>query len=515
MNLARYSAYWARLRADKPAIRFKGETTTWAELDRRASAVAAALQKMGVSKGDRVGCLLTNCPEWPITYIGALRIGAILVPLNPRFGDAELQQVEAQVACRVVVSNPEFIRKLKPQQSIDGQTPGASYLYADGVSPKNFYEAATSEAVPTPVDIDPADIAIISFTSGSTGLPKGVMLAHDGIGAFAHSQIVALGLNSEDRVLLLAPFAFTGGVISAFTPNYVVGGCTQIEDAFDPMRALKLLAEDGITSLTAVPILFEAMAGLPGFEAADLSRLRTAITGGAPVSQTLLQRYLKKGVTIRQVYGCTEGCGLLALPTPENAIAKPWSCGDALPTVDIRLVNAEEQACKADEPGEILIKGIQVMRGYWNRPEENDKAWIDGWYRTGDMGVRDADGHLKIVDRKKNMIITGGVNVYPAEVERAMAGLGGIAEVLVFGRPDAKWGETVVAVVHGPKAEVAQSLFDASRQLLGDYKAPKELIVSPAPLPKTTTGKISRQGLDAYYASLESAPRARSKSAAG
>jgi fatty-acyl-CoA synthase len=206
---------------------------------------------------------------------------------------------------------------------------------------------------------------------------------------------------------------------------------------------------------------------------------------------------------------------MLAAPADADAARKPWSCGSALPTVDIRLIDAEEQPCKAGEPGEILLKGVQVMRGYWNNPEANRDAWLDGWYRTGDMGVFDEAGHLQIVDRKKNMIITGGVNVYPAEVERSMSTLPGISEVLVFGRPDPVWGERVVAVVFGGGTLEPQGVLDACKPLLGSYKTPKELIVSDRPLPRTTTGKLSRADNDRLYAALADLPRASAAAGPG
>lgn len=506
MNLGRYSAYWARLRGDSPALVFRGEAMSWAEFDRSVDGVAASLQRLGVVKGDRVGVLLNNCVEWAISYAAVFRIGALLVPLNPRYGDNELKLIDGQMACAVVVSNPELIAKLGVNAAGANGEVGLYAMRSGAV--ETFSQAAASGACPDAVETQPSDPAAICFTSGSTGLPKGAVLSHEAIMANAHSEILAFRWTSEERVLLLAPFAFTGGVISVFTPAYVAGACTYIEEVPSPERALELILQEGITSITAVPILFERIAACPGFEAGDLSRLRTAITGGAPVSESLLKRYAERGVCIRQTYGCTEGCGMLAAPTERDALAKPWSCGWALPSVDIRIVDAADRPCGVGEAGEILLRGIQVTSGYWNNPEANAQSWLDGWYRTGDMGLIDEDGHLRIVDRKKSMIITGGVNVYPAEVERGMSALPDVAEVIVFGRPDDMWGERVVAVVYGPQEAAAQSLLDACKPLLGSYKAPKELIVSDRPLPRTTSGKISRGEIDRLYASLADFPRA-------
>ncbi|MGQ0700405.1 MAG: class I adenylate-forming enzyme family protein [Panacagrimonas sp.] len=513
MNLGRYSAYWARLRRDHPAVVFKGQALSWAELDRQADAVAAALQRMGVVRGDRVGCLLFNCVEWAVTYLATLKAGAMIVPLNARYGDEELRQIERQIEARVVVSQPALIRKLVPAGFAGEEGEQEVHLYALGsgrLAPLSWRAALAANVSPVMIEVEPTDGAAICFTSGSTGLPKGVVLTHQGIQAFALSQITAMKLTSDERVLLLAPFAFTGGVISVFTPAYVVGGCVYIEEGLDPARALQLLVSEKISSLTAVPILFDRLTDCVGFAQADLSALRTAITGGASVSETLLQIYVAKRVSIRQVYGCTEGCGLLALPTEDVALKKPWSCGWPMASVDIRLVNAHGEICAAGEPGEILIRGLQVMKGYWRNPEADQQAWKDGWYQTGDMGVFDEDGHLRIVDRKKNMVITGGVNVYPAEVERAIGEIPGIAEVLVFGRPDAQWGERVVAVVFGASPLDAAMLLKESRRRLGDYKAPREVLISPRPLPRTSSGKLPRHDLENLYASLAGCARATS-----
>lgn len=507
MNLGDYAAYWAKMRGEQPAAVFGDETLSWAELNRQADGVAAALQQLGVGKGDRVACLLTNCMEWALTYIATLKAGAILVPLNTGYGDGQLREIEQQADCSVVVSRPGFMVKLLPELSTTDDVV-CLYPRKSAQPAVALRRAAVSGAVPTDVRVAPDDVAIISYTSGSTGLPKGVMLTHVGIVAFATSQILALRMTSEEQVLLIAPFAFTGGVISVFTPAYVVGACVHIEDTLNPARIFDLIVERRITQLTAVPIFYERIAAIPGFAGADISCLRLPITGGAPVSESLLKLYNDKGVCIRQVYGCTEGCGLLAMPTEQYALEKPWSCGWPLPTVQIRLIDAGDQPCAVGEAGEILLRGVQVMKGYWRNEKADSEAWLDGWFRTGDMGVFDELGHLKLVDRKKNMIISGGVNIYPAEIEREMAAIPGLAEILAFGRPDKVWGERVVAVVYGPGALDAVALLAESRRLLGGYKAPKELIVSRKPLPRTPSGKLPRNDLDQLYAALADEPHA-------
>lgn len=507
MNLGRYSAYWARMHGERPALVFKGQSLSWAQFDAQADGVAAQLQAMGVGAGDRVGIMLGNCTQWAVGYAAILKAGAILVPLNPRYGRNELRLILAQIDCAAVVSQPELIANADERWANAADAGTVTIYPMRGGSPCSFADAAGSGVRAEPVVTAPDDTAIISFTSGSTGLPKGAMLTHQGLFAMACNQILTFGWSSEDRTLLLAPFAFTGGCVTVFTPAFVAGGCVYIEEVPDPGRALQLIMQEGITSICAVPILFERIAASPDFEQADLSKLRTGITGGAPVSEALLKRYLDRGTLIRQTYGCTEACGMIAAPSAAVAVSKPWSCGDALPSLEIRLVNEEGQDCAQGEAGEIWLRGVQLLKGYWGLPEADAQSWTDGWFRSGDMGQRDEQGQLRIVDRKKNMIISGGVNIYAAEVEREISLLPGVAEVLVFGQPDASWGERVVAVVHGRDLD-GETLIDACRRELGGYKAPKEIIISTTPLPRTTSGKISRAQIDHYYQSLAALPRA-------
>ena len=504
MNLARHVAYWARLRPDAHAAVFKDQRLTWSELDRQADALAAVLQGLGVEKGDRVGCLLDNRMEWVVTWCAAFKAGATLVPLNPRYGDVELREIAALVDCRVIVSLAEHVARIDPAIAGRATDARAVHLFPmDGRrAPVAFAAAASGRGRPRAVDAAAADIAVITFTSGSTGRPKGAMLSHGAIQAVDECIVRAYRYTSEGRVLLLAPFAFTGGVISVFSPAYIAGACTYIAESPDPDKALQTIVDERITAVTGVPILYERMAASPRFDTADLSSLTAAATGGAPVPQSLLKRYLDKGVRIRQVYGFTESSGLISAPNEQQALDKPWACGTPLPSVELRVVDGEGRPCGAGEVGEFVARGEQMFSGYWRDPEGTASAWRDGWYHTGDLGRIDEDGHVQVTDRKKNMVISGGVNIYPAEVERTMSALPGVSEVLVFGVPDADWGERLVAVVHGEPTLDAQALMAQARTALGAYKTPKEIIVSQRPLPRTSSGKVLRAGLPALYERL-------------
>jgi fatty-acyl-CoA synthase len=508
MNLASYYAYWAQMRGDQPAAVFKDRRLTWAELDRQADAVAACLQQLGAAPGDRVGCLLDNGLEWVVSWAAVHKAGCILVPLNPRYGDVELREIAALVDCQALISTAAQAARLDARFGVPEQAAQPVSLFAlrGPQAPLTFEQATAAAGRPAPTERGGDDVALITFTSGSTGRPKGAVLTHRALDTMAFGMTLAFRYTSQDRMLLLAPFAFTGGLVCVYVPAYIIGACIHIEDTLDAPRALETIARERITVMMGVPILWERMAASPGFAAADLSSLRTATTGGAPVSQTLLKQYVDKGVGIVQTYGCTEAAGFITIPSAATGLAKPWACGGPVPSLQLRIVDDAQQPCAAGTVGEIQLRGGQMFSGYWNDAASTRDAWLGdpqtGWYRTGDVGCLDEDGHVQITDRKKNMVISGGVNVYPAEVERTLGTLAGVDEVLAFGMPDAQWGERLVAVVHGPAALDLPQLMTQARTALGAYKTPKEILRSSEPLPRTSTGKLLRSQLSALYARL-------------
>lgn len=496
MHFSRYIDFWCRRNGDKLALSCDNDTLTWAELDRASASLAAWLTDAGLKRGDRFGCLMTNNLPWCVGYVASLRLGSIFVPLNAMFGSFELQQIEGDADCAMILSTPTQIAKLgisDEHRNVDeprlydrhGQR--AATNYADIVS--------TPRAFTSPVLPDD-DVMAICYTSGTTGVPKGATLTHRSVDSAMQGLILSFGLRGgEERSLILAPLGFTGGVISALTPVLTVGGSAWIEKAVDPNRALKLLVEHRITIFGGVPALWERVALAPGFAEADLSAINVAFTGGAPVPKPLLDTFLSKGVCIRQQYGFTEGGGGVSAPDKAAAIARPTACGFSLPGIELVIRNEQQQRVAVGEVGEVQARGPQLMQGYWNRPEATADAFIGEWYKTGDLATYDEHGAIVIVDRKKNMLISGGVNIYPAEVERAMASIKGIAEIVVLGIDSEKWGQEVAAVVYAPTLTDAESIMLQARELLGSYKAPKHIRISREPLPKTASNKIARTGL--------------------
>ena len=506
MHFSRILDFWFRRNGDKLALSCENDTLSWAELDRASASLAAWLREAGLKPGDRFGCLMTNNLPWCVGYVASLRLGTIFVPLNAMFGSFELRQIEGDADCAMILSTPSQIGKLgihdgHPQvdepRLYDRRSQAAATSYADIVStPREFISA----------DLSDDEVMAICYTSGTTGVPKGATLTHRNIDAAMQGLILGFGLRGgEERSLILAPLGFTGGVISALTPVLAVGGSAWIEKTVDPNRALRLLVDHRITIFGGVPALWERVALAPGFAEADLSAINAAFTGGAPVPRPLLETFLAKGVCIRQQYGFTEGSGGVSAPDKAAAVARPTACGFPLPGIELVIRNDRRQRVAVGEVGEVQARGPQLMQGYWNRPEATADAFIGEWYKTGDLATYDEHGAIVVVDRKKNMLISGGVNIYPAEVERAMASIKGIAEVVVLGIPSEKWGQEVAAVIYAPTLGDADSIMSQARALLGSYKAPKHIRLSPEPLPKTASNKIARTGLLELFERVPSA----------
>jgi fatty-acyl-CoA synthase len=490
-SLAAVGPYWARWHPDAVAIRVGDVDVTWSELDQRVVGLAAGLQDRGVEAGDRVGILAGNCLEWCELALATLRAGGIVVPLNVRLSPPELSYVVDNAGCSLVACDSQLSELYDAVASEHEMVLRVGIGEAPG--DVSLDELRSAEAALRPVAVGGNDPAIISYTSGTTGRPKGATLTHANVLASVSQWQHALGWTAESSFLLVAPLAFTGGIVSNFMSAYVVGGLLVVEQAFAPDRALELLASTPINTMFGVPVLWQAIAGVPGFDQADLSALTGAVTGGAPVPRALMQTYLDKGVTLSQAYSCTESCSSTAFPRADVAASKPHVAGWPMMNTEIRLVDEEGEEVAPGEVGEITIRGPQVMQGYWRNTEATAEALRGGWLHTGDLGSLDEEGNLAIVDRKNDMIISGGLNVYPAEIEKAISDLPGVAEVGAFGVPHERWGETVAVAVVG-EVEPDQ-LVEHCQQNLGDYKVPRFVTISEEPLPRSMSGKVMRREL--------------------
>jgi fatty-acyl-CoA synthase len=496
VNLGSIAEYWSRWRPEEVAIRWGDRDITWSELERRTAALAAGLRERGVERGGRVGILAENCPEWCELAIATFRAGGVVVPLNFRLTARELDYMVADSGCTAVAYDHERADRFA---AVHAGNPGVVRLgLAHAAADVTFDELVATAQPLVNAQIERDDAAIIAYTSGTTGNPKGATLTHGNVLAGQQQWQQAEGWTCGTRLLLPVPLAFTGGFVNNFMGVYGCGGTLVLEPNFDPVRALDLIVRTPITAMVGVPVMWQGIAAAPGFAEADLSAFTSAVTGGAPVPESLLRAYQAKGVHIRQAYALTEASASVCVLPARLALEKRHSAGVPQLHTRIRIVDENDHDLPAGQVGQILVAGPQVMKGYWNNPRASRDALAGGWLHTGDLGTLDEDGLLQVVDRKNDTIISGGLNVYPAEIENVIARFPGVVEVGVFGVPHERWGETVAAAVGGADIEVG-ALVEHCRANLGDYKVPRYLVLPNHPLPRSGSGKVLRRALRAAF----------------
>lgn len=498
---------WPRRRAqlspDRIAWTFEGTHTTFAELDSRVERLAAALRARGVERGDRVAYLGANHPALLETLFATGRIGAVAVILNARLSPREVDYILGDCTPRALVLGEEQLPLLENLES--GRRP-AVIVAVEGVDPDRPGQVEDFEAVvasgrgsaPAHTEVARDDACLIMYTSGTTGRPKGAVLSHGNMLFSALNVVLATDLRPDDVCLAVAPLFHIAGLNGLLLPVFLKGGRSIIHRGFDPAHVLDALRGDGVTSLFAVPAMLDAIAALPEFEHAEFSGMRTLIAGGAPVPDRMLRQWNARAVEVQQGYGFTEAAPAVLLLSAEDAVRKAGSAGRPHFFVDARVVDEGDRGIAPGGSGEIVVRAPNVMLGYWERPEATAEVLQDGWYRSGDIATLDDEGFVTILDRSKDLYISGGENVYPSEVESALLELEGVAEAAVIGVPDERWGEVGKAfVVARPGTELAPATVLAGLDgRLARYKLPKsvELVAS---LPRTASGKVQKHELRA------------------
>jgi fatty-acyl-CoA synthase len=465
---------------------------TYAAWNRRVNQTANWLLAAGVERGDRVGVVAQNCVQMLDLLFACGKIGAIFVPYNWRLTDAELWPLVAD-------TEPKLLFTDKPahwQSAGAGVAGGPATGALPRILPIRAFDPSGASAEPPPsVALTLDDPWMILYTGGTTGRSKGAIISHGQATWNAWNTISGWGLSPDERVPLLTPLFHTGGLNVFTTPLVLIGGTTILMGPFDPGALLGVIGRERVTVLFMVPTMYQMLHAHPWFAAADLSSVKWAISGGAACPRPVLEAFWARGIDFRQGYGLTEvGPNCFAMPA-EAVREKPGSVGFPIMHNEVRVMDGD-RPCGPGEVGELQLRGPHVTVGYWRRPDATAEANPDGWFRTGDLVYRDEAGFFYIVDRKKEMFISGGENIYPVEVETAIYEHPAVAEAAVVGVPDPQWGEVGKAfIVRKPgTALTAEELLGFLRQRLARYKVPKFIEFREA-LPRSAAGKILKREL--------------------
>ncbi|HEY2949958.1 MAG TPA: long-chain fatty acid--CoA ligase [Micromonosporaceae bacterium] len=489
MNLASIVVRSAHTYADRAALRIGDDTLSYRELDQASARVAGLLQDRGVKPGDRVGIMLPNTPEFAVVFYGVQRAGAVVVPMNPLLKAREVGYYLGDSGARLMFVGQAFA---------DEAQAGAKQAGADAivVDPGGFEEMlGTARPAGEVTERGDDDTALILYTSGTTGQPKGAELTHANL--TRNTEIMRndlIQLTADDVIFGGLPLFHAFGQTCTLNTAVAAGACLTLLPRFDAGQALRILAEHGVTVFAGVPTMFSALLHRPDRDSYDVSRLRLCFSGGAAMPVEVLRAFEAAfGCIVLEGYGLSETSPVASFNHPDRE-RKPGTIGTPIEGVQMRVVDEEGNAVPQGETGEIAIRGHNVMKGYWQRPEATAAAITDGWFRTGDIGRVDEDGYFSIVDRKKDLIIRGGYNVYPREIEEVMHEHPAVAEVAVIGLPHPDLGEEVgAAVALKPGATAtASELRDHVKRQVAAYKYPRKVWIVDE-LPKNATGKILKR----------------------
>lgn len=466
---------------------------TYAAMDRRVDACANWLRGLGIGKGDRVAMLAHNTTDHFEVEFACRRTGAIFLPLNWRLAVPELEYITGDADAKVLIVGAEF----RDQGAAVARTVGTPHVagIADGAD--SDYERAlarsTGKAAIEPLTHD--DTWALVYTSGTTGRPKGARITHGQTVFNGIHGVMTSEVTSRSVGLTFLPLFHVGGLQLYANINFHIGATTVVMRTFDPQHFLDLLSDPelGITHAFGVPTNFLFASQLESFARADLSRLVTIGVGGAASPQALLETYAERGIILQNGWGMTETCTLGTLLSKDRALEKIGSTGQAVMHTTIRIADPDGNACGPDQVGELWIKGPSITPGYWNRPDANRDSFTDGWFHTGDAARMDDEGFVTIVDRYKDMYISGGENVYPAEVENVIYQLDGVTEAAVIGVADDRWGEVGRAfIVRKPGANLTEeAIIGHCADNLAKFKVPKSVRFTEE-LPHNATGKITK-----------------------
>jgi fatty-acyl-CoA synthase len=478
---------------DKLVVISNDKRFTYREFNFRVNKLANALLDNGVRKGDRINTLLFNTSEQLETMFACAKIGAIFVPINYRLSAKEVVYIIQDSSSSHLVYDEKLANLVSEVRTNELNVREYIFVGNESCNDINYedYICEASDCEPDfPIDLE--DVHMMMYTSGTTGRPKGAMLTHGNTLWNAINATQILPFVEEDSTLTVAPLFHIGGMSTFTTPLIYKGGTIILDEKFDPQRTLELIEQEKITTLFLVPAMWLALTQVPNFNDYDLSSLRLNCSGGASCPITVIEFFQQRNIPFFEGFGMTETAPVVAVLDAKNSRRKNGSVGKPPMHTEVRVVDPNDRDVPVGETGELIIKGPNILKGYWNNPEATRKSIKDGWFYSGDLARFDDEGFLYIVDRKKDMLITGGENVYPVEVEQVLFKHPNIKEVAVVGVPDEKWGESVKAyiVLKDPSKTIS---IEAIRQYcegkLARFKHPKFYEILEE-LPRNATGKV-------------------------
>ena len=481
---------WISHRADwspaKTAVRFRDRQLSYGDFDRHVDDLAAYLEAQGIGHGERVAHLGHNSDEQLALLFACARIGAIMVPLNWRLAGAELAWIVNHCTPRLLLIEDHFAATIA---GIASELPkDLRQVRYDG-----DYQAAVAAAGQPQGNGDTSDALMIVYTSGTTGKPKGAVLRQSALFYNALNAVAAQDIGSDDHILTVLPMFHVGGMNIQTTPALYAGATVTIHDRFDPGTFLRAVEQDRPSMSLLVPAAMQAVSAQAAFATADLSSLKFLGTGSSTVPEALIRPWQERGVAVTQVYGLTESAPVAICLSVEDSAAHTGSCGKAVLHCAVRIADDDGRTLGAGEKGEILLQGQNLLSEYWRDPHSTTTAFTDGWFHTGDVGHVDEQGFFFVDDRKKDVVISGGENIYPAELENVLADCGDLAEWAVIGQPDPRWVEIPVAcVVRATGSEIDEvGVLALFRDRLARYKHPKRVVFLDQ-LPRTALGKVQK-----------------------
>ncbi len=498
MNIAHWIENWALATPEKTAIRFEGKAISYLEFNRQINASAQVLKNgLGIQPGDRIAYLGQNHPRILVLLFACARLGAIFVPLNWRLTPNEHLYVLHDSGARTLLVDAPYREQC---ESLKTALPDCQFVSVQGdQSPgwltwADLLKAAAGDDHYPDIGLDQA--LLIIYTSGTTGFPKGAVLSQEAIQYNAINSIIMQDMTSDDLILTFLPLFHVGGLNIQTTAGFYAGATVILHRIFDPGQVLNSIVHEKATLTIILPAHMPLLLEQSKWEESDLSSLRCVLTGSTAIPEQMIHYWHVKGIPFIQVYGASETCPIAIHQKIANALATEDCIGFPAMHCEVRIVDNQGKDCGVDEPGEILIRGKNVMSGYWHNEEATKDTLVDGWFCTGDIGFFDKTGCYHFLDRKKDVIISGGENIYPAEIENVLSDHPDILEAAVVGREDLRWGEVPVAVITAKEnhALTKDQVLDWLNGRLGTYKHPRDVLFVDA-LPRNAMRKIMKNVL--------------------